>query len=330
MDKYFICLANSYKHGGRCIAGVEVVWDGQRSKVVRDDSGAARWLRPISRETHTGEIPNHIALMINLLDVVKLEGVEPCPANAQQENVYYQKMSFAGKHYEASEQILQRFIDENHRHVFYNYGKAILPYEYQLGRHSILMIRVEHAEVYADTGYSGQIRYRISFIYHGHSYDFPITDPYYQTELKQGKRAAGQKGTMYLTCSLGLEYEGAHFKLAATVFETETAPVVLAKEKAPEGWFDEYELELSRLLSEKARIEEQITELRAQLRERMETYGIDKVNSSQISVTYTPGKTVMQFDSRSFREENEELYSSYCRPKQREASIIVKRNNHME
>ena len=62
----------------------------------------------------------------------------------------------------------------------------------------------------------------------------------------------------------------------------------------------------------------------------MEAYGIDKVNSSQITVTYTPGKTVMQFDSRSFREENEELYSSYCRPKQREASIIVKRNNHME
>ena len=70
--------------------------------------------------------------------------------------------------------------------------------------------------------------------------------------------------------------------------------------------------------------------MRSQLRERMEAYGIDKVNSSQITVTYTPGKTVMQFDSRSFREENEELYSSYCRPKQREASIIVKRNNHME
>ena len=25
MDKYFICLANSYKRGGRCIAGVEVL-----------------------------------------------------------------------------------------------------------------------------------------------------------------------------------------------------------------------------------------------------------------------------------------------------------------
>ena len=24
MDKYILCLANSYKHGGRCIAGVEI------------------------------------------------------------------------------------------------------------------------------------------------------------------------------------------------------------------------------------------------------------------------------------------------------------------
>ena len=35
---------------------------------------------------------------------------------------------------------------------------------------------------------------------------------------------------------------------------------------------------------------------------------------------------IKQFDSRAFREENEELYSNYCKPKQREASITVKRN----
>ena len=130
---------------------------------------------------------------------------------------------------------------------------------------------------------------------------------------------------MFITCSLGLEYEGAHFKLAATVFETEAQPTATPKEAVPEGWFDEYERELVRLFNEKIAIEEQITELRMRLRERMERYGLEKVNSKQISVSYTSARTVMQFDSRSFRAENEELYSSYCRPKQREASIIVKR-----
>ena len=28
MDTYFVCLANSYKRGGRCIAGVEIDIDG--------------------------------------------------------------------------------------------------------------------------------------------------------------------------------------------------------------------------------------------------------------------------------------------------------------
>ncbi len=326
MDKYFICLANSYKHGGRCIAGVEVLWDSEKSKVVRDGNGAAKWIRPICKDTTTGEIPNHLASLINVLDVVKLEGVIPCPSQAQQENVFFQKMTNTGKHYAITSKLLQRFMDENHRHVFYNYGKAVLPLDYRQGNHSILLIRVEHAEVYADEGYSGQVRYRISFIYHGHQYDFPITDPCYQSELRQGHQATGQKGTMFLTCSLGLEYEGAHFKLAATVFETEPLPTATATETAPEGWFDEYERELSRLLNEKTAIEEQITELRMRLRERMERYGVAKVNSRQISVSYTPAKTVMQFDSRSFKAENEELYSSYCKPRQREASIIVKRN----
>ncbi|MBO5584006.1 MAG: hypothetical protein J5942_05920 [Prevotella sp.] len=325
MDKYFICLANSYKHGGRCVAGIEVLWDGEKSKVVRGQSGAVKWIRPVSKETTTGEIPTHQASHINVLDVVRLEGVVPCPSYAQQENVFFQKMTSIGKHYAITSQLLQRFMDDSHRHVFYNYGKAVLPIDYRQGSHSILLIRVEHAEVYADEGYSGQVRYRISFIYHGHQYDFPITDPCYQAGLRLGQRAVGQKGTMFITCSLGLEYEGAHFKLAATVFETEPQPTATPKEAVPEGWFDEYERELVRLFNEKIAIEEQITELRMRLRERMERYGLEKVNSKQISVSYTSARTVMQFDSRSFRAENEELYSSYCRPKQREASIIVKR-----
>ena len=33
----------------------------------------------------------------------------------------------------------------------------------------------------------------------------------------------------------------------------------------------------------------------------------------------------MQFDSKAFKEENAEVYLSYCRPKQKEASIVIKR-----
>ena len=324
MDKYFICLANSYKHGGRCVAGVEVLWDGEKSTVVREDNGAARWIRPICRETHTGEIPNHEAQLICVFDVVKLEGVEPCPCAAQSENVYYEKLTYAGKHYEASPELLKRFMDENHRHVFFNYGKAITPDTYNEGTHSILMIQTDRSEVYADTEYSDTPRYRLRFTYHEHEYDFPITDPVYLNDLSCGRRQTGLKGRLFVTCSLGLEYEGWHYKLAATVFETEEHHPVA--EPAPDGWFDEYNLELTRLITMKNEVEEQIGVLRSKLLLQMEKYGVDMIHSRQFIVSYTPPKTVMQFDSRAFREENEELYTNYCKPKHREASITVKRN----
>lgn len=37
MDKYFICLANSYKHGGRCIAGIEVQVTSGGYNVVKEN-----------------------------------------------------------------------------------------------------------------------------------------------------------------------------------------------------------------------------------------------------------------------------------------------------
>ena len=43
MDVYFICLANSLKRGGRCIAGVEITLDDkQHWTVVRKSDGAPK------------------------------------------------------------------------------------------------------------------------------------------------------------------------------------------------------------------------------------------------------------------------------------------------
>lgn len=45
MDTYFICLANSYKRGGRCIAGVEIDIDSNNHwKVKRNADGSPSML----------------------------------------------------------------------------------------------------------------------------------------------------------------------------------------------------------------------------------------------------------------------------------------------
>ena len=81
MDKYFICSANSYKRGGRCIAGVEVIISqDDHWEIVRNNDGSPHWIRPIDQHTDYGEILEGEARHIPLLSVVRLTGVIPCPS----------------------------------------------------------------------------------------------------------------------------------------------------------------------------------------------------------------------------------------------------------
>ncbi len=105
--------------------------------------------------------------------------------------------------------------------------------------------------------------------------------------------------------------------------------LVKAKESTPQkDWFDNLEQELDRLLLEKADIEGKIADLRSRIMQQMTELHLDKYSSSRYSISYSPAKTVLQFDRKSFKAENEALYSSYCIPKQKEASIVIRKNRN--
>ena len=105
--------------------------------------------------------------------------------------------------------------------------------------------------------------------------------------------------------------------------------LVKAKESTPQkDWFDNLEQELDRLLLEKADIEGKIADLRSRIMQQMTELHLDKYSSSKYSISYSPAKTVLQFDRKSFKAENEALYSSYCIPKQKEASIVIRKNHN--
>lgn len=393
MDKYFICLANSYKRGGRCVAGVEIVFDvNGKLNPVCDDDGKPRWIRPIAKTTY-GEIPNYVAEDIKLLSVVKLYNVVPCPNKPHTENVYYSKLEQCKYDLSHDVSLINLFFDNTHQAIFHNRGRAVSA-EMSMGiNYSLMLIHAKDACAYIDENRE-KSKNRMSFTYSGANYDFPITDPIFLDEFKKAPEHYANIPDVYLTLSLGLEFEGWHHKLVAGVI----IPTVPSRYKdvvdvsymeqqkrlhtnayarwTPEddehlkelyingtsvqeltrifgrnegaiysrlsklgleveressqqsdsNWFDEYERELARLLDKKNEIDEQINEVRAKILEQMESHGLDKIHSEQFSVSYTPTKTVMQFDSRAFRLENEELYTYYCMPKQREASIVVKRN----
>ena len=91
--------------------------------------------------------------------------------------------------------------------------------------------------------------------------------------------------------------------------------------------------------------------MRNELLQQMEIQGEEKVKSENFTVSYMPPRIVMQFnnqlfkeeneqlyrsyctifDSKLFREENKELYASYCnKPIQKGASIVVRRKQQDE
>lgn len=216
MEKYFICLANSYKHGGRCIAGIEVVPQSDGSLgIVRHDDGRPRWIRPVSMSAN-GEISNHLAESFKIFSLVKLTDVEPCPDNAHTEDVHCTRMEICPFELSPTNDFLNQLIDTQHQAVFYFRGKSIPTTIIDRLDYSLMLIHPDNACAYCDEGRENS-KYRMKFTYNGSNYDFPITDPVFLEQFKKSPDSYADLDGVYLVLSLGIAFEGFHYKLVATV-----------------------------------------------------------------------------------------------------------------
>ena len=216
MEKFFICLANSYKHGGRCIAGIEVVPQSDGSLgIVRHDDGRPRWIRPVSMSAN-GEIPNHLAESFKIFSLVKLTDVEPCPDNAHTEDVHCTRMEICPFELSPTKDFLNQLIDTQHQAVFYFRGKSIPTTIIDRLDYSLMLIHPDNACAYCDEGRENS-KYRMKFTYNGSNYDFPITDPVFLEQFKKSPDSYADLDGAYLVLSLGIAFEGFHYKLVATV-----------------------------------------------------------------------------------------------------------------
>ena len=215
MDAYFVCLANSLKRGGRCIAGVEVTVAEGRWTVVKKTDGTPKWIRPIDAITDYGEITLVEAKAIQLLSVVKLQGVMPVPAQAHQEDVHYTQMKVVGK-VSPSEPVLRQFLDTFHSVLLYGTDRAVSVETYERADHSLMFVHADRSEIVADVR-EDKTRYRMLLGYKGVTYDLAVTDPDFIEKLNEGQISVGVQKDLYVTISLGLVYEGRHHKLVAAV-----------------------------------------------------------------------------------------------------------------
>lgn len=216
MDTYFICLANSYKRGGRCIAGLEIEIDSNNHWTVkRNADGSPKWIRPIAQGTEYGEIPEGEAHFLPLLSVVRITDVVPCPQMAHSEDVNYKLMSPIGR-VPSTSVVLNKLTDDIHPLLFYTTDYSISIDTYAQGDHSLMMVHPEGITFHLDPT-KNRAKYFMTFKYNGVIYDFSVTDPYFYQYIEQHPDALDNLSDVYITLSLGLEYEGRHHKLIAAI-----------------------------------------------------------------------------------------------------------------
>lgn len=213
MKKHFVCLANSFKYQGRCLAGIEIRMNNETYSVVTKGDGTPQWIRPVSRNGH-GELPTLEARNIDLLDVVEIENIETCPKNAHSENVFYSSLGKIGKKIENHAHRLNDLCDKINPLLFFNRGKAVPVYVFEQEGHSLVFVKVSEHAFYNDE----KEKLRVKFLYGSTPYDLPVTDPKFINRMKsKGLGHINAESDYYFTVSLAEELNGWHAKLVAGV-----------------------------------------------------------------------------------------------------------------
>lgn len=212
MVSRFICLANSLKRGGRCIAGI--LLDENNQPVL--ENGQPKWIRPITRTDH-GELPENFTRHIKLLDIVETEITGyPEGTHHQGENAFFKEGSLCVKGTFEKENLV--LLCDNRDRIFGGKGKAVPAEDIcELG-HSLVLVKTPifnfTEKCYND---SPKKQVRAVFTYHANEYDFPVTDPVFLSEFKQNKEFFNTHKRAYLCLSLGINWENWHYKLAAGI-----------------------------------------------------------------------------------------------------------------
>ena len=229
MEKHlFICLANSYKYGGRCIAGVEIRLnaDEKSFRVVTED-GEPKWIRPVQRGAEHEEIASETARNIRILDVIELESTDSCGDDCQSENVYFKRMRIV-KSLPFSPKVLQALLSKQES-VLHSEERFLTHDEYCANRGSLMLIEPEEPEIIRELKITDEgkrvPKYKARFSYKGIEYLLPITDPRYLERMEGYSKmplvGKFETGTFFFTISMAAEpWNDKHYKLLAGIIDT--------------------------------------------------------------------------------------------------------------
>ena len=222
--KRLVCLANSRKLSGRCVAGRE--WT--------DGNSPGDWIRPVSerkgQEVSYRERQYEDGADPRVLDIVDVPLLEQRPEVWQTENWlldpdYYWRKQATFSRFDLKgleDPVAPLWINGDST---YNGLNDKLPLEPPRGSPpgSLRLIRVERAElaVFSPGEAFGNSKRRVQaqFRYSGASYKLWVTDPAYERKFLAKLDGVYPVGECHLTVSVGESYDGACYKLVAAIIE---------------------------------------------------------------------------------------------------------------
>ena len=223
--KRIVCLANSRKLSGRCIAGKEILEDGSPGE----------WVRPVSdrpneevseyeRQYEDGSDPS-------VLDVVEIPMLKARPKNYQQENWLLDPEYYWDKIACISWDDLGRLSDlpvslwVNGHSSNNGYNDRVPESIADSLESSLYLIKASRMELdVSQPGLAFGNRKRSvqgRFQYNGTDYWLRVTDPRHDREYLRRPNGSYSLGECFLTISLGDLYRGYAYKLIAAVIRPE-------------------------------------------------------------------------------------------------------------
>ena len=217
MRKTIVCLANSYKHGGRCIAGIDV------------DSGA--WIRLCGKSPDGALSPAEYMLADGseprLLDLIEVELHYALPSVAHPEDWQIAPVRWSLIQRPASPAHLQKLAAaaDKSNTILRGYRDRMTTDEIQQKpmQASLTFISPSHIHWWI-RGADSKRKYRALFRRHHVTYDYAVTDPRWLERLNlmpagiyPHSNFADPTAETWLTISLSEAFRGWHYKLVAAV-----------------------------------------------------------------------------------------------------------------
>lgn len=217
-SRRIICLANSYKHGGRCIAG-----RGYQDGVV------GSWLRPVSMrdgrelspaECRYGLLRGEVAVG----DITEVNLARPVPQGHQLENHEIAGTGGWRKWGCASWTLLYASQDADCADFWVDCGSSSrgvadripVAMASALGA-SLQLIYVRRMELLVQTGFNGGQEIRACFTHRGAEYNLKVTDPVVCEQMRSAKPGKYPEGIALLCISVSEPFQGYVYRLVATV-----------------------------------------------------------------------------------------------------------------